>query len=310
MFDNQDLLNRVQSTLKAITTFDLGRSVLMPSKQRLFVRTVSESTRILDEARRIDMTSHTHDIDRVGFSERILMAAQEDVEPLEDSIPDFNTNTLESKEVIAVAGLTDNTLEDNIERENFEGTLIQLIANRVGIDLEELFINGDKNSPDAFLRITDGWLQKAANFIQADPDDPNSPFDPTNVESMFNAMIQAVPKKYLRNRDEWRFYVHWDIEDAYRDVLRKRGTGLGDTAQTTANVLAFKGIRVLDCANMPAGKALLVPPKNLVYGIYRDIRIEPERIAKRRRTDFITTLRVDCHYEDENAAVVAEGFTG
>lgn len=304
MNPNQDLLARVQSALKAITTGDLGSSKLVPTKQRMFVRTVSKATRVLDEARRIDMTSHTHDIDRVGFASRILMPATEDVEPEGESKPDFDTNTLESKEVIGVAGITDSTLEDNIERENFEDTLIQLIANRVGIDLEELFLNGDRDSTDPYLRITDGWLKKSANLIQ------ETDFDPTNVEDMFNKMIHAVPKKYLRNRSEWKFYVHWDIEDAYRDVLRERGTGLGDTAQTTANTLAFKGIQVLDNSNMPKGTALLVPPSNLVYGIYRDIRIEPDRIAKKRRTDFVTTLRVDCHYEDENASVVAKGFTG
>lgn len=302
--NNQEILNKIHGALKSIMTSDLGSSRLARSKQQQFVRTVSEATAILDAARRIDMTSHTHDIDRVGFASRILGPAREGEASDQDSKPDFATNTLESVEVMAVAGITDSTLEDNIEREGFENTLLDLIADRTGIDLEELFLLGDKDSEDPFLSLTDGWLKKSANEITAED------FDPTDVEDMFDAMISAVPKKYLRNRAEWTLWVHWDIEDAYRNVLRTRGTGLGDSAQTTAQTLAYKGFTIQDSANMPEGTAFLAPSSNLVYGIYRDIFIEPDRIPKARKTDFVTTLRVDCHFEDENASVVGRGFTG
>lgn len=305
---NQELLGKVQGAIKAITTNDLGSSILAREKQQQFVRTVSKATRILDDARRIDMNSHTHDIDRVGFATRILRAAQEGEDDGTKSQPDFNTNTLESVEAMAVAGITDSTLEDNIETEGFENTLLDLIADRVGIDLEELFLTGDKSSSDPLLSLTDGWLVKSANLISASGETPD--FDPTDPEDLFDSMIKAVPKKYLRNRADWNIYVHWDIEDAYRNILRNRGTGLGDSAQTTANGLPYKGIDVVESSIMPTGKALLVPTSNLVYGIYRDVRIEPDRQAKRRLTDFVTSLRVDCHYEDENASVVAEGFEG
>lgn len=300
--NQQEILNKIQGAMKSIMTSDLGSSRLARSKQERFARTVSESTRILDVARRIDMTSHTHDIDRIGFANRILQRASEGQESTESSKPDFATNTLESKEVMAVAGVTDSTLEDNIEREGFENTLLDLIGDRTGIDLEELFLLGDTDSEDTFLNITDGWLKKSANEITG------TDFDTADPEDMFDAMIKAVPKKYLRNRSEWTFWVHWDIEDEYRNILRERGTGLGDSAQTTAQQLSYKGFAIEDSSNMPEGTALLAPSSNLVYGIYRDVFIEPDRLPKARRTDFVTTLRVDAHYEDENASVVGKGF--
>lgn len=302
--NNQEILAKINGALKSIMTSDLGQSRLTRTKQERFVRTVSDATRILDQARRIDMTSHTHDIDRVGFAERILRKATEGTAPEGDSKPDFSTNTLESKEVIGVAGITDSTLEDNIEREGFENTLLDLIGDRTGVDLEELFLLGDRESEDEFLALTDGWLKKSANLITAEDYDVSSP------EELFDAMIKAVPKRYLRNRQDWTFWVHWDIEDAYRNLLRERGTGLGDSAQTTAQQLSYKGFKIEDSANMPDGGAFLAPANNLVYGIHRDVSIEPDRIAKARRTDFVTTMRVDAHYEDENASVVGEGFVG
>jgi hypothetical protein len=301
--NNQEMLDKIHGALKSIMTSDLGSSRLARSKQRQFVRTVSNATRILDAARRIDMTSHTHDIDRVGFASRILQGAKEGTaEGVEESKTDFHTNTLESVEVMAIAGITDSTLEDNIEQDGFEDTLLDLIADRTGIDLEELFLLGDKDSTDSFLSLTDGWLKKSANEITG------TDFDSTDPEDMFDAMIKAVPKKYLRNRADWTLWVHWDIEDAYRDILRERGTGLGDSAQTTAQQLSYKGFAVQDSANMPEGTAFLAPATNLVYGIYRDIFIEPDRMPKARKTDFVTTLRVDAHFEDENASVVGRGF--
>lgn len=300
--NNTEILNKINGALKTIMTSDLGSSRLARTKQENFVRTVSNATRILDSARRIDMASHTHDIDRVGFANRILRGASEGEAGKESDNPDFNTNTLESVEVMAIAGITDSTLEDNIEQEGFEDVLLELIADRTGIDLEELFLLGNKDSEDSFLNLTDGWLEKSANSIGSDD------YDTTDPEDMFDAMIKAVPKRYLRNRSEWTFWVHWDIEDAYRDVLRERGTGLGDSAQTSADNLSYKGFAIEDSSNMPEGTSLLAPSNNLVYGIYRDIRIEPDRQAKKRSTDFVTTLRVDAHYEDENASVVGKGF--
>lgn len=304
--NNSDLLKRIDGALKAITVSDLGSSKLATQKQQQFVKTVSQATTMMDVARRIDMSSHTHDIDRVGFGNRILGKAVENTAPGTDSKPDFATNTLESIEVIAVAGITDSTMEDNIEQDQFENTLLDLIADRAGVDLEELFINGDKAAgADDFLKLTNGWLNLAANSVTGGT---GLDFAANDSEGMFDSMIGAVPKKYLRDRSQWTFWTHWDIEDDYRNELRSRGTGLGDSAQTTANGLAYKGFSVRESSNMPEGSALLAPNNNLVYGLYRDVFIEPDRQAKKRSTDFVCTLRVDCNYEDENAAVAASGF--
>ncbi|MDZ5782104.1 phage major capsid protein [Marinococcus luteus] len=308
MEDNAQLLKNIQNAVKAIQTSDIGSSVLSRQKQSQFVRTVSEATRILDDARQINMNSHTYDIDRIGFASRFMRGANEGEDPEETSKPNFDTNTLEAKELIAIAGFTDSTLEDNIEGENFENTLLTLIADRSGVDLEELFLNGDRDSSDSLLQVIDGWLKKAANELDGGASEPD--FDTEDVETMFDEMINGIDKKYLRRREDWKLYVHWDIEDSYRNLLRDRGTGLGDSAQTQANRLAYKGFEIVDSSSMPEGNALLVPRSNLVYGMYRDVRIEPDRKPRQRLTDFITTMRVDCHYEDENAAIVAKGFEG
>lgn len=305
MLNNMDILARLDATIKSITTTDLGSSKLAQEKANQFVKALSEATPMLKAARRLDMNSHTRDIDRVGFASRISSVAQEGIAPTGESKPNFYTNKLEAKEIIAVVGITDSTLEDNIEREDFENTLLQLMGERVGLDLEELFVKGDKSSSDPFLAVTNGWLKKAANQVKA-----TTHFQATDVEAMFEAQLNAMPKQFLRNRDSLVFYVPFDVENDYRNKLKQRNSALGDIAMTSGQALTYKGIAVEYVANMPAGTALLVPKQNLVYGIYRDIRIEADRQPKARKTDFVLTARVDCHYEDENAAVVATGYTG
>jgi len=305
MLTAKDLIAKIDAAMKAITVPDLGSSILLPEKADRFIRVASEATPILQSARRLTMNAPTRDIDRVAFTSRILGPATENVDLTNETKPTFAMNQLVAVEVGGIVGVTDNTLEDNIERQNFENTLLDMIAERAGLDLEELFIRGDTGSSDPYLKLTDGWLKLAGNQLAADSD-----FDGTNVESMFDAMLEAVPKKYFRDPGQWRFYVPWNVADDYRDKLRARNTSLGDEAQTTARPLAYKGVPVEIAPNIPEGNALLVAPVNLVYGVYRQIRIEPDRVAKARRTDFVVTLRADCHYEDENAAVRAQGYTG
>lgn len=302
---NVDILSKLETALKSLTTSDLGSSKLTPEKASKFVQELADSNTILSDARRLDMNSHTRDIDRVGFGGRILGAAQEGVAPGVDGKPVFKTNKLEAKEVIAVVPVTDSTLEDNLEKEGFEDSLLSLMADRSAADLEELFVKGDKASGDTFLAITDGWFKKAANAVEA-----VAGGFATDVEKMFEAQLIAMPTKFLRDRSKLAFYVSFDVENDYRNALKARNTNLGDEAIGGHSPVYYKGIQLIVVAGIADGSSLLVPKENLVYGIYRDIRIEKDRNAKARLTDFVLTLRVDCHFEDENAAVVATGYTG
>lgn len=385
MLTTDELLGRLDNAIKAITTATLGGAKLAPEKAQAFVRSAEVKAKILPAARRLDMKSHTRDIDRVGFGSRILQGATENTAPPDSANPTYATNQLVSAEVIAVVGITDSALEDNIESENFEDTLVQMMGERAGIDLEELYMQGDKASADTFLAKVDGWLKRAANVVSGTITDAGGGlnttlsaaagagtsklsltavagaavndfvrvgaglsqeyfqitavgaaditingqllynhaageavveitaipgFNPRNPEAMFEAMLQVLPEQYKQRPEELVFWVPWAIENDYRDVLRSRGTALGDAAQRDAQPVSYKGVPVTVSAAVPAGKGLLSHPDNMVFGIYRDIKIEPDRVVKARRTDFVLTLRTDANFEDENGAVAASGYIG
>lgn len=303
----------VEAVVKRITVSDLGDTKLHPEKAARLIREIEKSTPMLQAARRLNMTSDKRDIDRVGFHSRIMGPAPAEGELMATDVePTFTSNQLSVVKAVAVVELSDEALEDNIEREDFEDTLIALMGERAGVDMEELFINGDTSldATDPYLDLIDGWLKLAGQQLTGVLD---ADFDDVDVESMFEAMLVKLmtsAPNFMRRRNDLTIWTSWLAENAYREALRERGTALGDQAQTSNQPLSYKGIPVVGVPNMPAGDALLTVDSNLVYGIRRDIRLEPDRLPRYGRTDFIITFRVDADYEDESGAVHATGFVG
>ncbi len=326
MLTNAELLARLDSAFKAISVGDLNEGILVPEQFDRFVQVVQHRTTILQEARFIRMESHQHNIDRVGFTGRILRSGlasnkttHRDLGTDEHVAPTFQTNKLIAQELQAITGIKDQALRRNLEKANFESTLVDLFGEAAGRDLEEYTLLADKSfsyADDAVLSLTDGWVKRAANKVYGSGSDKD--FDPaanTWPENMFEALLKAVPKQYLQNITEWRFYVDWEVQNDYRNLLKARGTQLGDQAITTAMGLVYKGIPVVyvpmlerSAAVGTAGAgdvAMLQHPDNMVWGLFHEITIERDRIPKSRQTDFVLTLEADADYEDENGAVVA-----
>jgi len=314
--NNAEMLARLDQAFKAISIGDLNEGVLLAEKFDRFIEVIQHRTVILEEARFIAMQSHQVDIDRVGFIGRILKAASEgDALDSADHVkPTFYTNKLIAQELQAITGIKDQALRRNIERGNFEDTLIDLFGEAAGRDLEEWFILADKAiGDDAVLKLIDGWVKRAANKVYGSGGSKDfDPADKDYPENMFEAMLKACPKQYLQNPAEWRFYVDWETQNDYYNLLKARGTNLGDRAWTEGANLPYKGIPVTYVPMQERSQsghagdvAQLQHPDNMVWGLFHEVTIERDRIPKERKTDFVLTLEGDADYEDENAAVVA-----
>lgn len=333
MDSNKVLIAKLYAAYKNIVDVDaLGQSVLQPEKFEQFVRTMQLKTVILDEARFIEMDSDVVDIDRVGFVGRIIHSGTKwnaitgkwehrELETNEFSQPTFATEKLTAHEVQAVASLRDKALRRNIEKGNFESTLIDLFGEAAGRDMEEYASLADTDIPyltDDILSLTNGWIKLAGQKIYGVG--ASQDFDPTDdeyPENMFQAMLEALPKQFLQNESEWRIYCDWDVRDAYINILKKRNTDMGDRAyvEGAALVPPFKGVgvkyapifnRSMGIGEGGAGKvALLGHPNNMAWGIFHEVTVEPDRVPKDRRTDFVLTFEGDAGYEDRNGAVAA-----
>jgi hypothetical protein len=301
MYTAADILQRL-TALKAIGPGDLGSSLLVPEQSDRFIRVATEQPTILNVARRYTMMKPERNIDRMEIAGDVLdLPANMAVV---DTLPTTYTNVLKSYKLVGNIGMEDDTLEENIERENFTDTVLEIYGRAVGRNLEKWLLISDTNTSGIYA-LKDGWLKQAANQIEAAAD-----FPVDDVEGMFDAMLDATPKQYFQDLTDWVIYTTWKIKNDYHNVLKERATPLGDTGLTTMVPLLYKGIRVQYNASMPTGKAWLTNPDNTVYGLMRDITMEPDRQPKQFKTDMVLTLRGDGNYDDENGATVAAGYTG
>jgi hypothetical protein len=322
------LVKKMDAAFKGeIEIADIGDSILSPQQLDQFVQTVESNNVLLSDARQIIMDEAKYNIDRIAVSDRVLYSGVDTsgdnrvVSEAEMRKPTFAMNQLVAQEFQTVWGVSDKMLRRIIGKQNATGVINNLMANASSRDIEELTLFGDTNityATDDVLHQTDGWLKKAGNKVYGAGDDKD--FDGTMAADdapidMFDAMMDELPKKYLENPDQYKFYVDYSVFDGYRDYLASRATVMGDDVLTKGILPPYKGIKVqylprlersTVTTNNRAGKcALLTNPDNTVWGLFHEVTIEPDRQPKKRGTDFVLTLEVDAHYEDENGAVAA-----
>ena len=310
MKTNRELLNEVYKSI--ITTGTFGQSVLNEEQAPAFVKVVQEKANLLSDMRFQLMTKQVQNIDRIEFGGRVLTGKSGGLNPSTDgATPTTYTNQLIAQFIKGIFSVEDTALRRNIEKEEIVRTLQDLFAARAALDLEDLIMFGDETnlSTDPLLSLTDGLAVKSANKLA------NTEFDVTEVESIFEAIIGAIPSKYFGDRSQWVIGVPFEIEQAYRKVLKNRGTNLGDTVQTSGIQLAYEGFpikqysvlnRYISTTEGGTGRiVMLQKPNNMVWGVFHEITMEEEREAKQFRTDFVYGLEADTNYEDENASAIA-----
>lgn len=321
MISNVQTLNDIvanKASALAIQTFN--KAILNPEQAGKFLREATEDQVVMREASIITMKSHTKNLDRVTIDGRVLHSGYDDsglTRELEnDEKVAFTTfqNQLIAQKLKTQAEIEDDELEDNIEGKAFINTLLELIGEQVGSDLETWALFADSENilyaTDDLLSTTEGWIPKAGYKVY----DLADTIESDGIEALFDAMIKAIPKKFIKNRNQMRFYVPYEYEKRYRDELKGRGTPLGDTTVQGFRQLAYEGIPVVHCPSMDDTVAqtlyetptpLLTNPANMVCGFWRQIGMEPDRHAASEKTEYVLTLRGDVHYYNEYMAVAA-----
>ena len=304
----------------ALADLESNGGLLNPEQNNTFIRNLLDTPTMLREVRTITMNTPTQKINKIGFGRRILYAARQS--PLfldnagnptgnptgrgehdnrapnesERSSPTTSQIEMTTKEIIAEVRIPYEVLEDNIEGDGLESTIIAMIAERAALDLEELILLGDTTSADAYLALHDGYLKRVTSNV----------VDAANVTinaALFSSTLKALATKYRRNRNAMRFYVSPDVEQDYRLALTSRGTSLGDDILTGNRGVPVFGVPMRGVALMPNANMLFVDPKNLIFGIQRNIRMEQERLISEREIKIVLTTRVALQIEEEEACV-------
>lgn len=320
----------------------LASSVLQPEYFTQFVIELIRPRTILADARMMEMTSPRANIDRTGITGNILHKPTEGQalyaigsDPTDNGNGsgqvDFKQNQLNAQVYGAQISIDDEAMRRNIERQNFQNTLLSLMGNAAGMNMEAVLVFGDTvnsayssaiGNSDAYL-ISNGWIVKtpASQMIYGvahgstynSTNNTAGDFDGSDIQATLQAMLEKYPKPYLTNRADLRYYLPWDLYDGYVNQAIERIGGVADLALTTDWTPIYKGIplvfaQVLDDqvgVSAFGQVACLVNPDNLVYGIFHQVTIEPWRVPIAATTYFALRVEFDCHYENENVVVWA-----
>ncbi len=303
--DNRTVLEKADLALADLTT---GGGMLQPAQAQKFLRILIKESVLLKQATVVPMRSPKQLIEKIRFAGRILRAGSEAValQPADRAKPDLGLVELDAQLFKAEVRLNNEVLEDSIERAQLRQTIMQLMAEAIARDMDDVIVSGDTTSADPFYAKLDGILkQSAANVVDAGT-------QPTS-KIVLRDMLKSMPSEFLRNKKEMRFFTSVESEIDYRDSLAERATVVGDKFLEQDVPVMYSGVPLLSVPMFPealgpgnnTSAILLTDPKNIQVGIWRNIRIETFKDVPAGVLIIVATLRFDVKFAEETATVKA-----
>jgi hypothetical protein len=317
MLTNQELLRKAILTIgNSEGSGDFGgagQAALSEEQATTFIKLMTAGQAMLNDVRRVSSRSAKWTESVIDFAGRITRPGVEAnrLDYTQRAKPTTAIIELDTELLRSEVPVSDEVFEDNVAGEGLRQPLEELIADRVGYDVEELMVKGDETSDDPYLSLLDGWLVQAragGNTVDA------STFDGgRDYQAVFKALLRKLPQRFLRNiKQDGRYYVPLALEIEWRDVLAGRGTPLGDLMLTSDGALRYQGIPIIGVPTLEAddetdASILLTNRNNLYAGFHRAIRFETFRDPREGVTSYISTARVDAKVAIGEATAIADG---
>ena len=317
VLSNQRMLEKATLTLS-----DFGGTTTAPltiEQVQTFLRLAITNQAILPDVRTVMANANKWQESKINFDERIMRPGTELTRLVEADRISPGTGLIEISTVLirGEVPISDEVMEDQVERAGFGNTVMSMVAEGAGRDIEELLVNGDTSyssanaSDQAWFQQLDGWLKQAQGA-------GGNVVDATNIgqdyQTVFNRLLTALPDRYKRDKANMRFYVPTQLEEKYRDQLAQRGTVGGDAWLEGARQLKYQEIPIhpVPLLGITSGSpdttfVMLSHRLNLYAGYRRQIRMETWRDPREGGTSFIVTARVDAKLAHVPATAIATG---
>ena len=303
VIDNKTLLEKADMDLGDLTS-DGG--LLVPAQAKQFIRIAIDNSVVMRMATVKPMKSHKQEIDKIRFGSRILRAGQEAraLSEADRAKADTSKVELDAQLFKAEVRLSDEVLEDNIERGSLRNTVMQLMAERIALDMDEVIVNGDTTSADPFLAQFDGMLASATS----------NQYDASGAKlskTVLRETMRTMPTEFRKNQMALKYMTSVDAKLDYHDSQADRETSLGDARLERDATVRYQGAEVVPVPVFPdelggsnnQTQMIFTDPKNLAVGIWRNVKMETDKIIQEGVLLIVATLRFDFKYVEETAAV-------
>jgi HK97 family phage major capsid protein len=309
-------------TKATLTTSGWSYGLSLEEADRFLDYVIDESV-LLKQIRTVRMTAAKHRIDKIGLGDRVLRKGQPGVDPGDTvAVPAPTAIELVASEVVGIVSVSDDLIEDNIEGEAFVQHLLGMIGRAAANEIEQAAIHGDTGAADP-TGILDRWdgfykLAKAggAHVIEAMADTDR--YWPGTNGGKATRLLKTLPTKYRQDYRTLAVLLHNDLYLDYMDELASKGYSEAWQAITGMQDVPIRSIRNIrvpllktdmaftyNSQNYTDGTFVMVTDlRNLIVGIQREIRIEPQRWARKRCTDWVISMRADVKIENADAIAI------
>lgn len=294
----------------AIQTTSLAHGLLNPEQARKFIQQTFDATNLGPLVRHEMRTAKTGEVDKIGIASRILRKKTENTDDgyranVETSAIEYSTTAVRLPWEI-----TEETLRENIEGQNFEEIVTNLMTTQLGVDMEDLYLNGDEATASTaddydFLKINDGWIKQIQNGGHV--------YDASAASEMsldlFYRTLGQIPNKYNNGKLRWlmspRRAQEWELF-LLNKVISQGGVVPDNVYTSPAKIPA------IECPSMSDDTILLTDPKNLIvvntYGVQVRKTTEGKEAIMMDKRFYVVHLDFDPIIEELDATAIITGL--
>lgn len=246
----------------AIATGTLASGLLNPEQARKYIQQTFDATNLGGLVRHEMRTAKTGEIDKIGIGRRIVRKKTENTDDNYRAGVDTSQIEYSTTAVRLPWEITEETLRENIEGQNFENIVTNLMTTQLGVDMEDLYLNGDEATEPTdkdydFLKINDGWIKQIGNGGHV--------YDATSEDDMsldmFYKALASLPNKYNNGKLRWlmspKRAQEWELFLLNKVV--NQGGAVPDSVYTSP-----ARIQAVECPSLDDKTILLTDPKNLI----------------------------------------------
>lgn len=157
MPNNNSIISKAGGTIQTTT---LTSGLLNPEQARKFIQQTFEVTNLGPLVRHEMRTAKSGEIDKIGIASRILRKKTENTDDGYRAEPKTSQIEYSTTAVRLPWEITEETLRENIEGQQLDAVITNLMTAQLGVDLEDIYLNGDENYGDIKAFSTSGTYSK------------------------------------------------------------------------------------------------------------------------------------------------------
>lgn len=261
-----------------ITTGSVTNGLLSPYQAKKFLKQTFDATPLMQAIRHETRVEKSGEIDKIGIGRRLLRAKVENKDDGYRAKPNFGSIHYETVAVRLPWEITEETLRQNIEGENLDKIITDLMTTQIGVDTEDLLVNGDtatpKEDPDYdFLKLNDGVKKLIKNGGHS--------VDVSGAEemelSMFYKGVHAIPNRF--NNGNLRWLMSPSRAQEWEKFLLEKVVNNGGVVpqELYKSPVAIPSMQV---PNLADDVIILSDPKNIIEVNTYNIKIRKDASSK------------------------------